>query len=306
MNKKLLVASAILAAATMSFGLETWTGSEGVYKIETGFGDGTSDATDGYWYDYNDSNDGGSSSITWPTEKGNAYADDAMDPIIDMCSGLCGTATMGAGFDYPFVGIGFNVVNSAQDPADINGWGGFCLNYKSTGIAPAIEIAPANEATVTEYNNYKAALKIAANATPVELPWSSFKQEANWGKTVAIEEVLASAAAIKFKIADKAGKSTQFGIYQIGELGKCTGDITPIGSSATVSPVKAMLSGRTLSFAGLNNAANAEVINLQGQVVLKSAINASSALNLATLDAGVYMVRVSGKAINHNQKIVLK
>ena len=94
---------------------------------------------------------------------------------------------------------------------------------------------------------------------------------------------------------------------EVGENGQCPGGgSNAISAPVAASSVKAMLSGRTLSFSGINSVAAAEVINLQGQVVLKGAVSASSSLNLASLDAGVYMVRVAGKAVNHSQKIVLK
>jgi len=35
MNKKILTASAFLAAASMSFGFVTWNGADGIYKIDT-------------------------------------------------------------------------------------------------------------------------------------------------------------------------------------------------------------------------------------------------------------------------------
>lgn len=308
MNKKILVASAVLAAVGMSFGMETWNGANGEYRVETGFDDGTD--TYGYWYDYNDNketkDDGpGTSTITWPVDKGNGYSDEAMDPIIDECGGVCGTATLGGPYKYPFVGVGFNLSGGDQGGNDISSWGGICISYKSTGIAPALELAPANEGDVTAFNNYKASLKIAATETVVDLPWASFKQENGWGTKVDQATVLASAAAIKFKLAGTAGKSTEFNIAQIGELGKCTGGSAIKGASA-VSAMKASLAGRTLALSGVKTGATVEIINLQGQVVLKSVVNASSAsLNLASFDAGVYMVRVAGQA-NFNQKIVLK
>ncbi len=309
MNKKILAASAVLAAVSMSFAMDTWIGANSEYRVETGFDDGTD--TYGYWYDYNDNketadNGPGTSTITWPTAKGNAYSDEAMDPIIDMCGGVCGTATMGGPYLYPFVGVGFNLSGGDQTGNNISSWGGICISYKSTGIAPALEIAPENEGTVTGYNNYKASLKIQASEAVVDLDWTSFKQESGWGTKVDQSVVLASAAAIKFKIAAADGKSTEFNIAQIGELGKCGASGNAIKSVASASSVKASVAGRTLALSGVNAGATVEVINLQGQVVLKSVLNASSAsLNLASFDAGVYMVRVAGKA-NFNQKIVLK
>lgn len=304
MNKKILIASAFLAAATMVSALTTWSGPNGDYRVITDMDDGSDES--GYWYTYDDQPDGGSSAITWPVATGNEYDDSALDPIIDNCGGLCGNVSIGAGNEYPFAGVGFNLTGPDQTGGDVSGWGGLCVTYTST-IAFDVELGPQDEATYTKYNNYKAKQKVSASKTTVNLAWSDFKQEAGWGVTVAQGEYLGKVAAIKFKFSGKAGNSGEFNIMEVGESGQCPGaGEAAISAPVAASSVKAMLSGRTLSFSGINSVAAAEVINLQGQVVLKGAVSASSSLNLASLDAGVYMVRVAGKAVNHSQKIVLK
>lgn len=304
MNKKILIASAFLAAATMVSALTTWSGPNGDYRVDTGLDDGSDES--GYWYTYADDANGGSSAITWPVPTGNEYDDNALDPIIDNCGGLCGNVSLGAGYDYPFAGLGFNLTGPDQTGADVTSWGGVCITY-SASVAPILEVAPENEATVTEYNNYMSKLKVAASKTTVNLAWSDFKQESGWGVTVPQASYLGMVAAVKVKFSGKAGTSGDFNIMEVGENGQCPGGGTDaISAPVAASSVKAMLSGRTLSFSGINSVAAAEVINLQGQVVLKGAVSASSSLNLASLDAGVYMVRVAGKAVNHSQKIVLK
>lgn len=304
MNKKILIASAFLAAATMVSALTTWSGPNGDYRVDTGLDDGSDES--GYWYTYADDANGGSSAITWPVKTGNEYDDNALDPIIDNCGGLCGNVSLGAGYDYPFAGLGFNLTGPDQTGADVTSWGGVCITY-SASVAPILEVAPENEATVTEYNNYMSKLKVAASKTTVNLAWSDFKQESGWGVTVPQASYLGMVAAVKVKFSGKAGTSGDFNIMEVGENGQCPGGGTDaISAPVAASSVKAMLSGRTLSFSGINSVAAAEVINLQGQVVLKGAVSASSSLNLASLDAGVYMVRVAGKAVNHSQKIVLK
>lgn len=304
MNKKILIASAFLAAATMVSALTTWSGPNGDYRVDTGLDDGSDES--GYWYTYADDANGGSSAITWPVLTGNGYDDNALDPIIDNCGGLCGNVSLGAGYDYPFAGLGFNLTGPDQTGADVTSWGGVCITY-SASVAPILEVAPENEATVTEYNNYMSKLKVAASKTTVNLAWSDFKQESGWGVTVPQASYLGMVAAVKVKFSGKAGTSGDFNIMEVGENGQCSGGGTEaISAPVAASSVKAMLSGRTLSFSGINSVAAAEVINLQGQVVLKGAVSASSSLNLASLDAGVYMVRVAGKAVNHSQKIVLK
>lgn len=304
MNKKILIASAFLAAATMVSALTTWSGPNGDYRVDTGLDDGSDES--GYWYTYADDANGGSSAITWPVPIGNEYDDNALDPIIDNCGGLCGNVSLGAGYDYPFAGLGFNLTGPDQTGADVTSWGGVCITY-SASVAPILEVAPEDEATVTEYNNYMSKLKVAASKTTVNLAWSDFKQESGWGVTVPQASYLGMVAAVKVKFSGKAGTSGDFNIMEVGENGQCPGGGTgAISAPVAASSVKAMLSGRTLSFSGINSVAAAEVINLQGQVVLKGAVSASSSLNLASLDAGVYMVRVAGKAVNHSQKIVLK
>lgn len=304
MNKKILIASAFLAAATMVSALTTWSGPNGDYRVDTGLDDGSDES--GYWYTYADDANGGSSAITWPVPTGNEYDDNALDPIIDNCGGLCGNVSLGAGYDYPFAGLGFNLTGPSQTGADVTSWGGVCITY-SASVAPILEVAPEDEATVTEYNNYMSKLKVAASKTTVNLAWSDFKQESGWGVTVPQASYLGMVAAVKVKFSGKAGTSGDFNIMEVGENGQCPGgDTDAISAPVAASSVKAMLSGRTLSFSGINSVAAAEVINLQGQVVLKGAVSASSSLNLASLDAGVYMVRVAGKAVNHSQKIVLK
>ena len=304
MNKKILIASAFLASATMVSALTTWSGPNGDYRVDTGLDDGSDES--GYWYTYADDANGGSSAITWPVPTGNEYDDNALDPIIDNCGGLCGNVSLGAGYDYPFAGLGFNLTGPAQTGADVTSWGGVCITY-SASVAPILEVAPEDEATVTEYNNYMSKLKVAASKTTVNLAWSDFKQESGWGVTVPQASYLGMVAAVKVKFSGKAGTSGDFNIMEVGENGQCPGGGTDaISAPVAASSVKAMLSGRTLSFSGINSVAAAEVINLQGQVVLKGAVSASSSLNLASLDAGVYMVRVAGKAVNHSQKIVLK
>lgn len=303
MNKKILIASAFLAAATMVSALTTWSGANGDYRVDTGLDDGSDES--GYWYTYSDDANSGTSAITWPVATGNEYDDNALDPIIDHCGGLCGQVTLGAGYDYPFAGLGFNLTGPDQTGADVTAWGGLCITY-TAGVAPILEIAPENEATVTEYNNYMSKLKVAASASTLNLAWSDFKQESGWGVTVPQASYLTMIAAVKVKFSGKAGTSGDFNIIQVGENGACSATSDAISAPVAASSVKAMLSGRTLSFSGINSVAAAEVINLQGQVVLKGAVSASSSLNLASLDAGVYMVRVAGKAVNHSQKIVLK
>ena len=304
MNKKLTLA-AVASVAAMAFAQSVsptflWDGSidtEG--KVETG----SDEKTAGYWYEYNDENDGGSSAFTFPSDvEENTYGN-FYGPLVEAYGGIKATITLGDGYDYPYAGLGFNIWSENQEGVDISAWSGICLTYEST-IGFGIELGVENEKTVTEYDNYKAAVSKAPSGASQDYAWAKFKQ-GGWGKTVDQADVLAKTAAIKLKFEVTAGTSGDFNICQVGSLGKCGGACgsTGIKSIAAASSVKAQLAGRVLSFHGISSA-KAEVINLQGQVVKSATV--SSAMDLSSLDAGIYMVRVAGKSVNFSQKIVLK
>ena len=318
MNKKLTLASALLIGSA-AFAFETWIGTDLVEQINTGIGNDTETA--GYWFDYADGNDGGKSGVTWPVDKGNEYSAESMSPIIEHCGGICGTAVLDKGtLTYnPFVGIGFNVVGETSTtdntPAagDASSWGGLCITYKSEA-APSLELGLGDEVDATiGYANPAASLPKNSVGTSKTLAWSDFKQP-SWYKgdtKMAGDAASKQLVAVKFKLQATAG-SYEFNICAVGPA---TGGTCPAECGAPspkpgegikavrgASAAKAILSGRTLSFSGVK-AGTAEVLNLQGQIVAKGDV--ASTLSLASLDAGVYMVRVAGK-VSFTNKIVLK
>ena len=312
MNKKLTIASALLAGSA-AFAFELWNGADLVEQINTGIGNTTETA--GYWFDYGDDGDGGASKVTWPVPKGNEYDENSMAPIIEHCSGICGTAVLDKGtLTYnPFVGIGFNVVGETstddKTPAagDASAWGGICITYKSEA-APTLELGLGDVVDQSiGYANPAASLPKSTAGTMKDLAWSDFKQP-SWYKGETKKsgtEAAAQLVAVKFKIQNTPG-SYEFNICAVGPNGggcpAVCGEGGAIKAVRGASAAKAILSGRTLSFSGVK-AGTAEVLNLQGQVVAKGDV--SSTLSLANLDAGVYMVRVAGK-VNFTNKIVLK
>ena len=190
------------------------TDTEG--KVETG----SDDETAGYWFEFNDANDFGTSSISYPPDVSVNEYDNFFGPLIEAYQGIKGTVMIGAGYDYPYVGLGFNLVSGDQEGTNISRWDGICLVY-SSNLNFAIELQVEDEATVTEYNNYKASVARSANMTTIDYPWSKFKQEVGWGKTVVIDSVLRKTAAIKLKYQGVAGSTGDFVFYSIGRLGTC-------------------------------------------------------------------------------------
>ena len=323
-------------AASAAFGAGTfkmWDGATGEERVLTGLDNGTE--TSGYWWDYADGNDGGSSVIAWPVEKGNEYSAGSLQPIIEHCGGLCGDMKINKGsiegYD-GFAGVGFNVAgenatnSSKSDPADASSWGGICIVYDSEAEV-MFELGQGDADADMAYGPPKADLPSGSGISK-DLGWSDFEMPA-WAKTsdknkrgeVSGADAAKTLVAVKFKVQASDG-TYHFNIKKIGPKGSCgaggngggneggNGGNGGNGGSASIaltgiSSAKAILSGRTLPFSGIDNA-KVEVVNLQGQVMLKGTASSTASMNLAGLDAGVYMVRIAGKTVNMSQKILVK
>ena len=313
MNKKILYATAMAMVTTSAFGFKLWTGD--TEKVNTEMDNDTKTA--GYWFDYSDKNDGGLSSVTWPVNKGTEYDKNSLQPVIDFCQGVCGDFTLSKGeVTYnPFIGLGFNVVGETSKtdkttvPGDATAWGGICIAYSCTH-APTLEMGLGDEVDASlGYDTPVKQLPKASDGKVVDVPWSEFEQS-GWG-TGEITSAAAAAqlVAVKFKIQGDDQSTGKFRISQIGPYQSgCQYVENPgaVSSVRSASNVKALVSGRTLSFSGIASDASVEVINLQGRVVMKGMVKGASSLDLSSVDAGVYMVRVSGKAVDFSNKIILK
>ena len=301
MNKKILSISAVLAAAALSFGFETWNGADGIARVDTGLDAGEDNS--GYWYNYNDAADGGESVVTWAADPDPDYG--GLEPVLEACgTGICGTYTLGKGtLDYdPFIGIGFNVGGADAAgkaiPVDAsNDMKGVCITLSVTHAATLeLGLGDANDAKIG-YANPAYELGKSATGKTADVPWSKFAQP-SWAKadqSISIDEAVASLASIKVKVQAKTGSTGEFNIMQVGDYNKCT---VAIGAKAMQSSLKAQLAGRTLSFG--KSVAKAEIVNLQGQVVM--AASSVKTMDLSKLQAGVYMVRAMGLS----QQIMLK
>ena len=190
-------------------------------RVETGKDDGTD--TYGYWFTYDDSDNGGASYFTWPygdKEDGPYGMMSFADLSVEQTGAIIGSASIDefGGLTDGYLGLGFNVGGELQKGYDISAWKGLCIIYKANAYM-ALEIHPANEATVTKYDNPLATLyrpNKTTSAYVVNIPWNVFEQS-GWGKAVATSTVLKSAATISFKFTN----NTSFSIYAIGKYGTC-------------------------------------------------------------------------------------
>ncbi len=214
------------------------------------------------------------------------------------------SAAGGASSTPAIAGIGFNW-NKAESPIDISAHTGYCITYAWTGSQP-LQMELGWDESANGYDTWYTPMPAQTATANLDLPWAKFKQD-GWDKAkqpITVAQQQAVSLKIRLKNSTAAEVSGTLTIAELGWSGECgAGGQNAIGRVARASSAKAILTNRTLSFSGINGAAKAEVLNLQGQVVLQG--STASALNLASLDAGVYMVRVAG-SVNLTQKILVK
>lgn len=304
------------------------TGEDCMYEYEDACGEAS---TMGYWYDYDDRKQNSGDSYTLYPYEQDEYKS-FIAPMISDVGYIYVKQVTGTAYEYSFVGLGFNIVGEDQTPANITGWTGVCVTYTSE---KPVYLELGADALITDFNAFRIKLDAAPAPTAVSATWSQFACDGTWGsckdKTYTIDQVTAAAQAIKIKIEGK-GKVVEntLRIYQVGTAGACSattasvkaesapfcksdGDgsfiasdcVSAIPSAKSASRVNATLVGNVLSFSGSVAGASVEIINLQGQVMVRSILSTNS-LNLSSLKAGVYMVRVAGRSVNMNQKILIK
>lgn len=185
-----------------------WDGTtDFVGRVETG----SPDKTSGYWFNYSDVDEGGTSRFIFPPDVEPDTYDNFFGPLIEAYAGIKASVTLGDGYDYPYVGLGFNVWSETQEGVDVSEWGGICLSYQST-IPFVIELGVEDEGPVMEYGNYRASVPKAQYVTVIDIPWKKFS----------IDEALKKIAAIKLKFEGEAGTTGNFLIQKVGSVGECS------------------------------------------------------------------------------------
>lgn len=313
---------------------DTWNGADYVYQVQTGLGNETE--TNGIWYGYGDDNKGGDSKIKWPVEMCHEYETCTkyfFNGVIEHCLGFCGTARLDqrTSATKPFIGVGFNIVgetsttNNTPAAGDASSWGGLCVTYTSDvdlqlelGLGDIVDstISYANPAVTLPATKEASILPPKGkNGNKVVVSWSDFKMPSWYDGAIKIDGETAAKqlVSVRFKLQAEPG-DYDFNICAVGPKDGICPEECGISSEETRIPIargtttaKAILNGSTLSFTGIKSAATAEVMNSLGQVVAREAIEgATSTLNLAHLDAGIYMVRVTGKSVKFTNKIVVR
>ncbi|SHH79711.1 hypothetical protein SAMN05720761_12736 [Fibrobacter sp. UWCM] len=175
---------------------------------------GSPEETSGYWYDFYDHNEGGSSRFIFPPDIERNEGEDFFGLLADAYGGIKASVVLGEGSDYPYAGFGFNIWSENQEGVNVEAWLGICVAYQST-IDFVIELGVENE-PVSSYSNYRVTVPESKFWTHTDFPWSAF------GPYPGIYEVLRNVATIRLKFEGPAGTTGDFRIQHIGSLGQCS------------------------------------------------------------------------------------
>lgn len=213
----------IIGPTQSHYGIMFWEGYAGDYFVVTNLDNGTETA--GYWYTFGDSIDGGKSRIEWPAELGNEYDMLAIDPVIDVCGGVCGKFILDAGsLEYkPFVGVAFNVAGYADaygesiDVADASAWGGLCITY-TVDVDAVLELSMGEtmDSALVSFDIPFTRLPKSATGNEVCKTWDQFNQ-AGWGRgKISGDEIAKTLGAVRFKIQAADSTVGNFNVMRIG------------------------------------------------------------------------------------------
>ena len=196
-----------------------WSGAHGTGQVITGFDDG--EGTSGYWYAYNDSAEGGSSTVTYPSDvETNAWGD-FFGPLVETYGGIKATVTFGDNIETPYAGVAFNIKGEKREGVDIFNWGGICITYKTDSKSFNIEVVAEDGAYTVDYEKiiWQALPKSGAVFNTDEIPWEKFNSY--MADPEKLEAVLSKAAVIRLNFEGDAGTSNDFFVKAIGSLGQC-------------------------------------------------------------------------------------
>lgn len=207
------------SSAKLIIGNMLWDGynDRGVGQVETG-GD---KRTSGYWYEFNDRDNGGSSALQFPSDVDTLIYGSPFPELIEKYRGLQLGVAFGSGFDNPYAGVAFNVWNEEQEGVNVSPWGGICLLYKSS-IDFEIELGLENGVIPTMGScSFVASVPASTSEKISDFGWEKFMNNCGAGVSPDIMDVLKKVATVKLKFKGDAGTTGEFLIERIGAVGMC-------------------------------------------------------------------------------------
>ena len=203
-----------------------WDGynDRGEGQVETG-GDSR---TSGYWYQFNDGDNGGTSALQFPSGVDTLIYGSPFPELIKKRHGIELGVKFGEGYEKPYAGVAFNVWNEEQEGVSVSPWGGICLQYKSS-IDFEIELGLEDGAIPTMGScSFVASVPASTSEKISDFVWEKFKNNCGAGVSPDLTDVLKKVASVRLKFSGAAGTTGDFLIQRIGAVGLCH-DMIPAG-----------------------------------------------------------------------------
>jgi hypothetical protein len=188
---------------------------------------GSPDEISGYWYYYDDSNEGGASSYTWVSDMKDDYKSNFFGQMVQMYGSIQGSYKLykGQNDDEPYIGLGFNIWSENQEGVDISEWGGLCIEYSSTMdfmLRLGHEDAANNDIYPTR-DIFRFDIGASKQTTIFNESWSKIR--GGLGPHEPVEDYIKKIANILLVFSGPDSTKGDFKITKIGSLGTCDGTV---------------------------------------------------------------------------------
>ena len=167
----------------------------------------TGNQNSGYWFDFIGSEEGNSSTVEFPVQKGDMSSADYMRSIADACDGICGTVQLRGASPKPVrAGVGLKLSADGK-MVDVSAWNGLCVTYRSD-LPMRLMLGSGNKA---ERSDLPSAVfpKMLSKSTLCS-KWSDFKQSASVDGVGG--EILNKVDDVLFEFEGYSGESGEFNI----------------------------------------------------------------------------------------------
>ncbi|SHK42342.1 hypothetical protein [Fibrobacter sp. UWB12] len=184
------------------------------------------------WYSVDDENDGGTSSIVFPTIEGNNLTSENMESLVSYCGGLCGTVELGES-SAPSAGVGIALTEN-DSAIDISEWDGLCVSYESALQMKGVlgykdgSTLSANDMPTVEFDKTENGTYASRCAK-----WADFRQSSPNNNSGVEASKKATSLIFKF-----VGKAKESGFFNIKGVSSYKHGVQNLDSIEYVEPMK--------------------------------------------------------------------
>ena len=206
----------------------------------------------GYWFDFVGTEEGNSSTIEFPVQKGGMSSADYMRSIVDACGGYCGTVELRGSSPKPVrAGVGFKL-SADGEATDVSAWKGLCVTYRSD-LPMRLMLSSGDKANRSDFP-FVQFPKMQKKSTLCS-EWDDFKREDSIDESR--EKVLNKVDDILFEFEGHSGESGEFNIKGLASYKNAVGQLSSssqnVSSSSSFNIIENFAFNDVCSFVSVDN-----------------------------------------------------